>query len=190
MPFSEAQKDIFTGWQRHIHTDAVFHNHAFFKDNEKILSTKIQEQLVLPRPIRSFALAHIGIEMLLDYLLLQNKQIESTAFYQQLESADSTVIADFLQKSGIEETEKFQIFYKGFCDAKFLNNYTSIQNLVVALNNLCRRFWQTEIPVEQQDKLLILLDNALELIQNQYQFIFEDIKNYLSKKELVQKYTK
>ena len=65
---------LLEGWKRHLEVDIIFHSSDFF--NEQMAKLK---QLLLPilknSPVRPFFLSHIGVELVLDHLLVTNGKI-------------------------------------------------------------------------------------------------------------------
>ena len=65
---------LLEGWKRHLEVDIIFHSSDFF--NEQMAKLK---QLLLPilknSPVRPSFLSHIGVELVLDHLLVTNEKI-------------------------------------------------------------------------------------------------------------------
>ncbi len=177
--FNANEALIYLGWQRHIKVDGIFHNHPYFLENEKRISKQIQERIDFQRPIRAFTLAHIGFEILLDYLLMKEEKIQPLNFYSALESIDIEIINAFLVKSGIVDTENFEAFYDRFNSGKFLMTYTHNKGIAQALNSLCKRFFKAEITEPQLEILHEIMTEHLEYINKDYFCIFDDIDKQL-----------
>ena len=70
---------ILKGWKKHLEVDILFHSSDFFNHHTSNL-----KQLLLPilkdSPVRPSFLAHIGIELLLDHLLVVHEKIDINSF--------------------------------------------------------------------------------------------------------------
>ena len=74
------QNSLLRGWKRHLEVDLIFHSSDFF-----IAEMAKLKQLLLPilndSPVRPSFLAHIGVELVLDHLLVVNGKININSFY-------------------------------------------------------------------------------------------------------------
>jgi acyl carrier protein phosphodiesterase len=187
--YPQKKADLFTGnqqlnslllgWKRHLEVDLLFHSSAFF-DTE----TAKLKQLLLPilgdSKVRPSFLAHIGVELVLDHLLVVNAKIDISSFYDHLNKVDDTVIDAFLKKCGSEDTEKFFHFLNSFRSSRYLLSYQKIENISYALQRICMRLW----PHPFSETTVGLLTAQLELyklmLEENYLEIFEEIENVLS----------
>ena len=86
---------LLNGWKRHLEVDLIFHSSDFFIDQMAKL-----KQLLLPilkdSPVRPSFLSHIGVELVLDHLLVVNGKINTTDFQiYQLRYAEAAAIECF-----------------------------------------------------------------------------------------------
>ena len=65
---------IYTGWQRHIETDRIFHTTDFFYQHAHGLKERLAP-IVVNTPIRPSFFSHIALELLLDHLLLVDGRV-------------------------------------------------------------------------------------------------------------------
>jgi acyl carrier protein phosphodiesterase len=169
------QLSILKGWERHIQVDAIFHSSVFFK-----LHTNALKQILLPvfenSPVKPFFLAHIGLELLLDHLLITDGIVNINAFYEHLAKADQESLDAFLQNCAVADTTIFFNFLNNFVSGKYLLSYQKIENISYALNRICMRLWDNPFT----DRQLVLLTDGLNVfkssIAGSYHSIFDEIE--------------
>lgn len=164
-----ALKSLLKGWKRHLEVDLIFHSSTFFMEEMAKL-----KQLLLPilkdSPVRPSFLSHIGVELVLDHLLVVNSKININAFYDHLQAADDQWLNTFLTKCGSADTEQFFKFLTSFKSSRYLLSYQKLENISYALQRICMRLWAHPFTEET----VLLLTEQLEI----YKISLE--KNYLS----------
>ena len=171
---SDSLQSILTGWKRHLEVDLLFHSSEFFN-----IQTAKLKQLLLPilddSPVRPSFLAHIGVELLLDHLLIMNGKIDINPFYDHLNKVNDSDLQRFLEKCGCEEPDKFFRFFNSFRSSKYLLSYQKLENISYALQRICMRLW----PHPFSEVTVALLSDQLELyktiLEKDYLQIFEEI---------------
>lgn len=166
---------LLKGWKRHLEVDLIFHSSAFF--NQEMAKLKL---LLLPilkdSPVRPSFLSHIGVELVLDHLLVENRKIDINAFYNHLEAVDHDFLHAFLTKSGSEDTEQFFKFFNSFKSSRYLLSYQKLENISYALQRICMRLWQNPF----KEETVLLLTQQLEIykvsLEKNYLDIFEEIE--------------
>jgi hypothetical protein len=172
------QLSLHKGWERHIKVDAIFHSSAFFTEQTQVL-----KQLLLPvmgdSPVKPFFLAHIGLELVLDHLLVINDDIKVELFYEALEASDKIALDKFLKNCGLQDTTAFFNFLNGFISGKYLLSYQKIENIAYALNRICMRIWDNPFSQEQVDQISLQLEIFKNLLKTSYLSIFNEIEPQL-----------
>ncbi|EDM38779.1 hypothetical protein PBAL39_21940 [Pedobacter sp. BAL39] len=174
-PFS-IQSAILSGWERHVRVDQLFHTSTFFSTQSHALKL-----LILPAcegsPVKPFFLAHIGLELLLDHLLITHNLVNINRFYEQLENADKNAIDSFLKNAGMTNTDLFFRFLNNFISSRYLLSYQKIENISYALQQICKRIWADPFTEDQIGMLNAQLEVFRQQIEHDYLSIFEDIQN-------------
>lgn len=164
-----------TGWKRHLEVDILFHSSDFFNQHTAQL-----KQLLVPilrdSAVRPSFLAHIGVELLLDHLLVVHEKIDINSFYKHLNRVDDAKLAAFLTKCGATETDHFFRFLNSFRSSRYLLSYQKIENISYALHRICMRLWVQ--PFDEKTVLLLTEKLALykEELEKDYMRIFEEIE--------------
>ena len=168
-------KSLIKGWKRHLKVDLLFHSSDFF-----IAEMAKLKQLLLPilkdSPVRPSFLSHIGVELVLDHLLVENGKININSFYDHLQAVDDQSLNAFLLKCGTENTEQFFKFFNSFKSSRYLLSYQKLENISYALQRICMRLWAHPF----NEETVFLLTQQLEiykiLLQKNYLNIFEEIE--------------
>lgn len=170
---------LLSGWKRHLTVDKLFHSSDFFNHH----TAQLKQQL-LPilddSPVRPSFLAHIGLELLLDHLLVQNREIDINQFYNHLNKVDEEKLDTFLKRCGAADTDHFFKFFGGFKSSRYLLSYQKLENLSYALQRICMRLWAH--PFKEETVLLLTDKLALykEELEKDYLSIFKEIELIVS----------
>ncbi|MCX2479233.1 ACP phosphodiesterase [Pedobacter sp. MC2016-15] len=171
---------LLTGWKRHLEVDRVFHSSEYFKEQTAIL-----KQMILPAvetgPVKAFFLAHIGLELILDHLLLTQQIVNADDFYVQLQASRTDELTGFLRLAGLPGQQKFSSFLDDFIESRYLFSYADMENITYSLNRICMRLWPNPFQKEQLDMLTIQLEKFKLQLQNNFLTIFHEVGTELDK---------
>ena len=175
-----AYDSLLTGWKRHLEVDRLFHSSAFFQTQTAIL-----KQMILPAvqtgPVKAFFLAHIGLELMLDHLLLSHNLVDVDHLYRQLQVAHSKPLNGFLTLAALPDEQRFKRFLDDFISSRYLFRYDNIESITYSLNRICMRLWPDPFNEEQlaiMSKKLVAYKQQLE---DKFLSIFDEIQNELNK---------
>ena len=170
---------LLKGWKRHLEVDLIFHSSSFF--NEKMQELKL---LLIPilndSPVRPSFLAHIGVELLLDHLLIEHQKININTFYKQLNKVSDKDLSHFLKSCQINETEQFFRFFNSFKSSKYLLSYQKIENISYALQRICMRLWQHPFTEKNMYDLTSVLEFYKIQLEVDFMVIFDEIESRLT----------
>ena len=172
------EESLLHGWKRHLKVDLLFHSSNFFfqKTAElKILIKPITENT----PIRPSFLAHIGLELLLDHLLVEHNLINVNHFYEKLSAVNKQSLNDFLTHSNLKQNDVFFSFLTKFISSKYLLSYQKLENISYALNRICMRLWPESLNQNQLDELTAQLAIFKNSLEEDFMDIFEEIEDKL-----------
>ena len=178
---SIAINDLLIGWKRHLKVDLLFHSSTFFTTQTAVL-----KQLLLPilidSPVRPSFLAHIGLELVIDHLLVCEKKLDIKQFYVHLNNIDDCLLDEFFRLSGLKETEKFFKFFNSFKTSEYLYSYEKPENISYALQRICMRLWAHPFSEETVSLLAEKLQIFIKMIKKDYLSIFIEIEPKLNEK--------
>jgi hypothetical protein len=167
-------QQILSGWKKHLQVDIIFHSSEFFLHHQHQLKQSLK-LLLGGSPVKPFFLAHIGVELLLDSLLISKNLVEVDKLYQHLDDVDESVLNQFLEISHIPNIPLFDKFFISFKKEKYLWAYADDAKISYSLKRICMRIWENPFSEEKENELTtILTDYKLKLSQD-FIFIFDFI---------------
>ena len=167
-------QQILSGWKKHLQVDILFHSSEFFLHHQHQLKQSLKV-ILNGSPVKPFFLAHIGVELLLDSLLISEEKINVDRVYQHLAEVDESVLSLFLEINRIEDIHRFDKFYKSFMKEKYLWAYADDHKISYSLKRICMRIWDHPFSAQQETELTtILTDYKIKLSQD-FIFIFDFI---------------
>lgn len=173
------EENLLLGWKRHLAVDLHFHSSAFFFDKTAIL-----KQLIIPivanTSIRPSFLAHIGLELLLDHLLVEHNLVKVNNFYDSLIAVKSESLINFLEHCKLKNPATFFLFLDRFISSKYLLSYQKIENISYALNRICMRLWPDSLTELQLEELTAQLAIFKKILEKDFMNIYEEIENKLN----------
>ncbi len=175
----QSSNDILIGWERHLAVDLHFHSSDFFTEKTQALK-KLLLPILQGTVVRPSFLSHIGVELLLDHLLIEHNKISVESFYKQLDLVEIESLQLFLQKCEIKENEQFFKFFDSFKSSRYLNSYQQLENISYALKRICMRLWSNPFTEETTHELTAVLDFYKKELEVDFMIIFEDIENRLT----------
>jgi len=172
------EEALLRGWKRHLAVDLHFHSSAFFLEKTTALKLLIKP-IAENTAVRPSFLAHIGLELLLDHLLIEHNLLQVNHFYDHLVAANNDALVDFLEHCGLRDQSKFHQFLAGFISSKYLLSYQKLENISYALNRICMRLWPETLNEKQLQQLTFALNIFKEALEKDFMEIFYDIEQKL-----------
>lgn len=166
---------ILIGWKRHLKVDILFHSSDFFSRHTANLK-QVLLPILVDSPVRPSFLAHIGVELLLDHLLIEDRKIDINSFYAHLNNVDEHALTNFIEKCGGADTEHFFKFLNSFRSSRYLLSYQKLENISYALQRICMRLWTHPFHEETVTLLTEKLMLYKEELEKDYLTIFEEIE--------------
>lgn len=171
---------IYNGWKRHLAVDHYFHEASFFLENSSFISKRMRLIPFENNKVKPFMIGHVGLELILDTLLIKNNNIDPQTFYKHLIVCDPDIIIKFLQINEIEHAETFSAFYERFCSVQYLLSYQSNESIVYALNRIQFRLTQQFFTENDTRLMHHHIADLMDIVEHNYLSIFEEIALYLT----------
>lgn len=171
--------DIILGWKKHLEVDRFFHSSGFFVARSHALKNLLAP-VISGSPVKPFFLGHIALEIMLDSLLITNNKISVDDFYNHLGSCKIEVIKEFLNFSGLKDTDRFFKFYDEFKRSRYLETYAENHQVAYALKRVCMRVWKDPFTAEQEENMTRILTAYRSALQVDFITIFDYISELLS----------
>ena len=164
--------DFLEGVAHHELADGLWHNHAYFTvkraEMKEILIKHGLDQL----PYRPFFITHIILELLLDRMLLSEKNGLGEAMYNSLEKLPQEFLLGLFEDK--EVSESFCLFFQRFLKARFVLNYIDDDKFMISLNQLFTRINQPSIAFSESNKFVQELD---QLVRFDYKTVLNEISD-------------
>ncbi|MGZ3853163.1 MAG: ACP phosphodiesterase, partial [Bacteroidia bacterium] len=157
------------------HTSQFFITHS---SELRILLTPA----VAGSPVKTFFLGHIALELILDNLLITTDKVSPDEFYDHLSTCNNDVIEEFLNFSGLAETDQFFRFYENFKRSRYLETYAETQQIAYALRRICMRIWNDPFTPEHEGKMNAVLSAYRDELLGSFMAIFDLIEYKLKAK--------
>jgi acyl carrier protein phosphodiesterase len=172
------KKNLLIGWKRHLAVDLFFHSSNFFLEKTTELK-QLVKPIVENTAVRPSFLAHIGLELLLDHLLVEHNLIQVNHFYDKLSAVKKESLSDFLEHCNLKNPEIFFNFLEKFISSKYLLSYQKLENISYALNRICMRLWPETLNEKQLQQLTFQLALFKTILEKDFMDIFEEIEEKL-----------
>lgn len=173
------EENLLIGWKRHLAVDLFFHSSNFFLEKTTELKQLIKP-IVENTPVRPSFLAHIGLELLLDHLLIEHNLIQVNHFYDKLSAVKKESLSDFLEHCNLKDPAIFFNFLEKFISSKYLFSYQKIENISYALNRICMRLWPETLNEKQLQQLTFQLGIFKAVLEKDFMDIFGEIEKKLT----------
>ena len=148
------------GCNKHFASDRKFHNWMSFVELTNKATDMIRESG--DKDInRDYFITHIMVEILLDKILLDQTPTLADDFYAMIDSVEMDWILKFMRYAGLQDDELWKGQHKRFMKAAFLKSYTSVENVVAAVEGVCANLGRIELNDDQRN-LLIEICEAIE----------------------------
>jgi tetratricopeptide (TPR) repeat protein len=127
--------EILAGIHYHLQTDALFHEQDFFINHCQNIKAEIQRKQ-LPQT-RSFIVAHVMVELLIDQYLMEEEDKLAPLFYQTLENSNNNNLQEKLNITlNRQNSSKIITSFKGFIESKHAYTLQSDDGIVNALYHI------------------------------------------------------
>lgn len=141
------------GCNKHFASDRKFHNWMTFVDLTTRATDMIRESG--DKDInRDYFITHILVEVLLDKILVEKNPELPDEFYKMIESVDQDWVLKYMRYAGLQDDELWKAQHRKFMKAGFLRNYTSIENVVAAVEQVAIKTGLVELNDDQRELLV------------------------------------
>ncbi len=144
---------INNGCNKHFASDRKFHNWMVFVDLTTRATDMIRENG--DKDInRDYFITHILVEVLLDKVLVDKNPSLPDDFYAMIESVEQEWVLKYMRYAGLQDDELWKGMHRRFMKAAFMRNYTSIENVVNAVEQVAIKTGLVELNQDQRDLLI------------------------------------
>jgi hypothetical protein len=170
-----AINDLIEGWKKHLLVDRYFHSSDFFIIRSSELR-KLLTPAISGSPVKPFFLGHIALELILDNLLLTTGQVSADDFYTHLSGCQTGQIKEFLNYSGLYDTDRFFRFFEKFKSSRYLETYADTDQISYALKRICMRVWDDPFTPEHEAAITKVVAAYRDSMHGNFMSIFNEIE--------------
>lgn len=142
-PFADGDhQSLAKGIHHHLTMDEWFHETAFFYQGQAHVKAALQKAGVAYPPYRLSFLSHIGLELMMDRLLVKHYPEQIRRFYAELSTIRLSQLKRFYLKSGLPFEAGFPRFFKGFLEKQYAFQYAQPDAFIRAIDHISARVRQ------------------------------------------------
>lgn len=142
------QAEIAAGAARHLHDDGWFHATRGFTEVTGQLTHLFRNELGADDKYHCGFLGHVGMELLLDAILIERFPQEFERYYAVLADIDPAEVQGAVNRMARQPTERLAWFVELFRQHQFLRDYSDDNLLLVRLNQVLERVKLSPLPAD------------------------------------------
>ena len=142
------QAEIAAGTARHLHDDGWFHATRGFVEVTGQLTQLFRHHLGADDKYHCGFLGHVGMELLLDAILMERYPQEFERYYAVLASVNPADVQSAVNRMAKQPTERLAWFVELFRQEQFLRDYSDDKRLLVRLNQVLHRVKLSPLPAD------------------------------------------
>jgi hypothetical protein len=159
------------GLRQHFRDDAAFHGTRAFAESTLELSAELRRPIPADTSFRPSFLAHVLVEVLLDWTLAEEHPGTLDAYYRALEAVDAAVVQDAVNRMATRPTDRLAPMIFLFRGERILWDYAWDDKLLVRMNQVMRRVGFDPLPPEVRE----LFPAARQLVRRRRHELLEGI---------------
>ncbi len=160
------QAEVAAGAAQHLHDDGWFHATRGFAEVTTELTHLFRKQLGADDKYHCGFLGHIGMEMLLDAILMERFPAEFEQYYRVLATIEPVAVQAAVNRMAKQPTDRLAWFVDLFRQKQILRDYSDDQRLLTRLNQVLDRVKLSPLPPEATALLAISRDIVRQRIDD------------------------
>ncbi len=168
---NEATSDelsFYNGVMRHLEIDRQFHSSSFFTSETREIIRLIEKHLGKENVPRSFFVAHILFELVLDKVLIQADSSLLSRYYEHLENCRIDRMVQLTEWVASTPLPRYDGFLKKFISKRYLYQYTDWDHLIYVLRRILERVHLKEVSYLYEPAFMRLLHEYEEGLTQRY----------------------
>lgn len=170
---------FYNGIMRHFEADAVFHSSHFFVEENKSLANTLREEFSEEELPRSYFLAHILVELLLDRVLIDAYPEILDEFYGHIARVplpQQTRLTEWVCK---QKLPRYQPYLRRFAERQYLYDYRDWPHILFVLRRILERIHLPAASAFQDPGLLKLLRSYEHSLSSRWRDLFAEMEESL-----------
>ncbi len=168
--------EFYRGVKRHFEADAVFHTSEFFLSQTAALGDRLREVFDEKTLPRSYFLAHILLELLLDKVLIQEHPEILPEFYQHLKNIPylhQLRLSEWVCKT---KMHRYQAYLMRFEERQYLYDYADWRHILFVMRRILDKVNINTGETLHNPKMLTLLKDYEANLENVWPSLFEELE--------------
>lgn len=133
---TEAEISFYNGCLRHIEVDGIFHSSKFFKEETGIISELLRNTFRKEELSRTFFVAHVALELILDKILIQETPGLVENYYRHMEKYTLDKQLEMTEWVTKTKLPGYKGFLHKFINRKYLSHYTDWDHVIFVLKKI------------------------------------------------------
>jgi len=154
----QIQTDVAAGTAQHLHDDGWFHATRGFVEVTTEMTHLFRRELGADDKYHCGFLGHVGMELLLDAILMERFPAEFERYYEVLGTIEPEVVQTAVNRMAKQPTDRLAWFVELFRQKQILRDYSDDQRLLTRLNQVLDRVKLSPLPPEATALLAISRD--------------------------------
>lgn len=169
-------RELLKGIQRHYEIDKIFHQLPFFQKYSAIIKELILSKDIPEFQFRTYFLAHILLEFLLDRLLVKQNPLLAVQLYEDLDNLNRSTLTSYFVHIGREDflTEFFGIFLS-FTSKRYLLHYPDNDTFINALLWLYKKINPIAFSQDSKCELIDVVETMETLYPEALMNVFDSV---------------
>ncbi len=134
------------GLLQHFRDDSQFHKTRAFAETTLELSAAVRRVLAADTGFRPSLLAHVLVEVFLDWTLAEDNPGGLDAYYRALEAVDPPSVQEAVNRMSANRTDRLAPMILLFCRERILWDYGQDDKLLERMNQVMRRVGFPPLP--------------------------------------------
>jgi acyl carrier protein phosphodiesterase len=179
---SPEQMSFYQGVIRHFQVDRIFHSSDFFHTETRQLASELREAFPATHMKRSFFVAHVLLELVLDRLLIAKDEMLLSKFYAHFERCpNEQIVALTRWLTGGEPLPAYSDFVRRFTEDKHLYRYQEMDYIIYVLKRILRRVGIFEYDYLNSQAFLYQVQQYEQELGQRFEAVLEDFQLVLAK---------
>ncbi|HEY0985006.1 MULTISPECIES: hypothetical protein [unclassified Schlesneria] len=147
----DVQSAVAAGVLQHLHDDDWFHATRGFVEVTSELTRMFRENLGPDEKYHCNFLGHVGMELILDGVLMDQYNVQFEDYWRLLDDVDPAQIEVAVNRMARTPTERLAWFIEVYRREQFLRGYESDLTLLLLLNQVLMRVKLSPIPTDASE---------------------------------------
>ncbi|MEO0468339.1 MAG: hypothetical protein AAF206_01865 [Bacteroidota bacterium] len=148
---------FYNGLLRHFEVDALFHSSDFFTSETGRIGEMIRDVFEPQQVRRSFFVAHVLLELLLDKILIQRQPTLLDNFYRILHTITPEETVRLTKWATHAELPAYGTYFEKFIKRQYLYNYADWEHVIYVLRRIMNRVGIKDLEYLHQPQFLDLM---------------------------------